>query len=384
MADAPFGDTEQASYHYQVREAQVPVPGAIMVPLDAIERDPAQPRRDWRHDDGYERLAELTRSIQEFGILQPLVVRRAGDHYVVIAGGRRLVAAKRAGLSHVPVIVRDEEGARVRVLQLVENVQRQQLTPLDEARAYQELMEIEGLTIGEIAARIHVSTQTVRDKLRLLRDQVLADAVERGQLSATAPRALSKRRASSTHAGTHAPPIQGNKGSWDQRRLARRLNAPPVSQPIVPIADHATIAPWLLAQLPAGLPVAPPQFYRPQRRRPAGGSTSTVRWRKLRTVPACAIYWWVYPTNSLRMCWSMRWPEAGAPPVCSIWSARSGRSSSERCRGRQVGGDVAPCLESRRHRGLTNQAIYRDARASRRDARQTAPVTPVTMADGTL
>src|SRR5579885_1266617 len=181
MADAPFGDTEQASYHYQVREAQVPVPGAIMVPLDAIERDPAQPRRDWRHDDGYERLAELTRSIQEFGILQPLVVRRAGDHYVVIAGGRRLVAAKRAGLSHVPVIVRDEEGARVRVLQLVENVQRQQLTPLDEARAYQELMEIEGLTIGEIAARIHVSTQTVRDKLRLLRDQVLGALV--GQLA---------------------------------------------------------------------------------------------------------------------------------------------------------------------------------------------------------
>lgn len=192
MADAPFGDTEQASYHYQVREAQVPVPGAIMVPLDAIERDPAQPRRDWRHDDGYERLAELTRSIQEFGILQPLVVRRAGDHYVVIAGGRRLVAAKRAGLSHVPVIVRDEEGARVRVLQLVENVQRQQLTPLDEARAYQELMEIEGLTVGEIAARIHVSTQTVRDKLRLLRDQVLADAVERGQISATAAREISK------------------------------------------------------------------------------------------------------------------------------------------------------------------------------------------------
>src|SRR5919202_573161 len=154
------------------------VPGAVNVPIDKVECVPDQPRRDWRHAEGYQRLDELTQSIKEFGLLQPLVVRRVADHYVVIAGGRRLVAARRAGLREVPVIVRDDEGARVRVLQLIENLQRQQLSPLDEARAYQEMLEIDALTTGSLAARLHVSTQTVRDKLRRLR----ADRVVTGRL----------------------------------------------------------------------------------------------------------------------------------------------------------------------------------------------------------
>src|SRR5918911_3375749 len=173
-------------------DAPATVSGAVSVPIDKVERDPDQPRRDWRHAEGYQRLDELTQSIKEFGLLQPLVVRRVADHYVVIAGGRRLVAARRAGLREVPVIVRDEEGARVRVLQLIENLQRQQLSPLDEARAYQEMLEIDALTTGGLAARLHVSTQTVRDKLRLLRDQVLADAVERRQIAATVAREINK------------------------------------------------------------------------------------------------------------------------------------------------------------------------------------------------
>jgi hypothetical protein len=78
------------------------------------------------------------------------------------------------------------------VLQLIENLQRQQLAALDEARAYQELMEIQGLTTGAVAARLHISTQTVRDKLRLLRDQVLADAVERRHIAATVAREINK------------------------------------------------------------------------------------------------------------------------------------------------------------------------------------------------
>jgi ParB family transcriptional regulator, chromosome partitioning protein len=173
-------------------DAPATVPGAVSVPIDKIERDPDQPRRDWRHAEGYQRLDELAQSIKEFGLLQPLVVRRVADHYVVIAGGRRLVAARRAGLHEVPVIVRDDEGTRVRVLQLIENLQRQQLSPLDEARAYQEMLEIDALTTGGLAARLHVSTQTVRDKLRLLRDQVLADAVERRQIAATVAREINK------------------------------------------------------------------------------------------------------------------------------------------------------------------------------------------------
>ena len=163
---------------------------ARLVPIDKVARDPAQPRRDWRYDNGQQRLDELTSSIKEFGILQPLLVHDAGDHFVVIAGGRRLVAAKRAGLTEVPVVVRNAEGARRRILQLLENLQRADLSPTDEGRAYQELMDLEGLTPPKIALQVRRSEQHVRDRLRLASDQVLADAVERRQISASVARQI--------------------------------------------------------------------------------------------------------------------------------------------------------------------------------------------------
>src|SRR2546423_4781188 len=168
------------------------LPGALLVPIDRVERDPAQPRRDWQHGEGRQRLEELTHSVREFGLLQPLLVRQEGERYVVIAGGRRLVAARRAGLTEVPVVVHHADSATVRILQLLENLQRQELSPTDEARAYQELMDLQGLTPPKIALRVRRHEQHVRDRLRLLRDQVLSDAVERRQISATVAREINK------------------------------------------------------------------------------------------------------------------------------------------------------------------------------------------------
>ncbi len=168
--------------------------GAIEVPIEQVVADPDQPRRDWGYNDGGARLRELAESVREFGILQPLVVREEGttpdgrQRYIIISGARRRAAAEQAGLATLPVVVRGEESSRVRVLQLIENLQRQDLSPLDEARAYQELMEVEGLTPPQLADRLHVSAQHVRDRLRILSDQVLADAVERKQISATVAR----------------------------------------------------------------------------------------------------------------------------------------------------------------------------------------------------
>ncbi|GEM_PF-2026941 len=170
------------------------LPGAMEVPIEQVVADPAQPRRDWGHNDGGQRLEELAASIREFGILQPLIVREAGtlndgrQRYVIIAGARRRTASERAGLATVPVLLRDEPSTQVRVLQLIENLQRQELSPLDEARAYQELSDLENLSPPELAARLHISAQHVRDRLRVLADQVLADAVERRQISATTAR----------------------------------------------------------------------------------------------------------------------------------------------------------------------------------------------------
>lgn len=174
------------------------LPSALEVPIEQVDPDPGQPRQDWTHDDGDRRIEELAASIREFGVLQPLVVREehalpdGRQRYVVIAGARRRVAAERAGLTTVPVIVRGEEATNVRLLQLIENLQRHDLSPLDEARAYQELMDTEALSPPMLAGRLHVSAQHIRDRLRILNDQVLADAIERRQISATAARDIAQ------------------------------------------------------------------------------------------------------------------------------------------------------------------------------------------------
>jgi ParB-like nuclease domain len=89
------------------------IPGALLVPIDRVERDPAQSRCDWKHDEGLQRLEELTQSVRELGIVQPLLVRQEGECYVVMAGGRLLAAARRAGMTEVPVVVRNGDSATV-------------------------------------------------------------------------------------------------------------------------------------------------------------------------------------------------------------------------------------------------------------------------------
>ena len=188
----PQGAGIRGGEHPEVRRLQ----GALELPIDQIRPDGGQPRRDWQHDEGDARLADLAGSIREFGILQPLLVgtERVGPdgvpYYPLIAGNRRLIAARQAGLSAVPALVRDTPGPELRVLQLTENLQRQGLAPLDEGRAYRELMDLETLSPPELATRLHVSETLVRNRLHLLDDQVLADAVERGQIAASAARQI--------------------------------------------------------------------------------------------------------------------------------------------------------------------------------------------------
>ena len=174
------------------------LPGAMEVPIEQVVPDPSQPRKDWGHNDGPRHLAELAESIREFGVLQPLLVREEGtirdgrQRYIIIAGARRRAAAEQANLATVPVVLRGEQAARIRVLQLIENLQRQELSPLDEARAFQELLDMEGLTPPSLAERLHLSAQHVRDRLRVLADQVLADAVERRQIPPSVARDIMK------------------------------------------------------------------------------------------------------------------------------------------------------------------------------------------------
>lgn len=135
------------------------------VAVDRLRPSSLQPRRDFPA----ETLRELADSIREQGILQPLVARPAGEHFELIAGERRWRAARLAGLLELPVIVREADDATALELMLVENLQREDLNPMDEAQGYQELMDRFELTQEVVAGKVGRSRAAVANTLRLLR-----------------------------------------------------------------------------------------------------------------------------------------------------------------------------------------------------------------------
>jgi ParB family chromosome partitioning protein len=149
--------------------------GVSQLPVDVIRRNPRQPREQFDAKD----LDELTASIREHGVIQPLIVSPGtGGSYTLIAGERRLEAAKRAGLRTVPAIFRQASDRELLELALIENIQRAELNPLEEAEAYRQLTEDFGLSHEEVASQVGKSRPAVSNTLRLL------------QLSETVKRAL--------------------------------------------------------------------------------------------------------------------------------------------------------------------------------------------------
>jgi ParB family chromosome partitioning protein len=159
----------------------------LHVSVDRITPNPDQPRS--RFDD--DSLGELAASITEVGVLQPVVVTQVDDGFVLITGERRWRAAKAAGLSTIPAVVRGTQGDSTLVEALVENVQRLDLTPLEEAHAYRQLLENYGMTQEQVADRVGKSRPAVSNTLRLLKlPGPIQVMVDNGALSAGAARAL--------------------------------------------------------------------------------------------------------------------------------------------------------------------------------------------------
>jgi ParB family chromosome partitioning protein len=141
-------------------------PAALEVPIAALEPNPVQPRTHWDSNA----LAGLAASIRETGIVQPILVRPAAPgRYQIIAGERRWRAAQQAGLEQVPVTVRDVPDDRLLEMALVENIQRQELSPIEEAYAYQKLLDTLHLTQEELAGKLGKDRSTVANGVRLLR-----------------------------------------------------------------------------------------------------------------------------------------------------------------------------------------------------------------------
>ena len=161
---------------------------AVLLQLDEIEPNRNQPRREFDEKS----LQELAESIRKHGVLQPLLVRPIfSGGYQIVAGERRWRAARIAGLKEVPAVVREMSDSEVMQLALIENLQREDLNPLEEAQGYQSLMETYGMTQEEVAGTVGKSRPAVANSLRLLNlPKKIREMVERGVLSAGHARAL--------------------------------------------------------------------------------------------------------------------------------------------------------------------------------------------------
>ena len=162
--------------------------GSVSLPISQVEPGLNQPRK--RFDQ--ESLAELAESIRTHGVIQPLTVRRlASGYYQIIAGERRWRAAKAAGLAEVPAVIIEADDRKVMELGLIENLQREDLNPVEEARGYQVLMEEYGLTQEQVAQRMGKARPAIANTLRLLAlPEDLLALVEEGALSSGHARAL--------------------------------------------------------------------------------------------------------------------------------------------------------------------------------------------------
>lgn len=167
--------------NFEAPSEAIPASATVrQVPLDQVRPCPFQPRKDFNA----EALAELAESIRQQGIIQPLVVRQSGNHLELIAGERRWRAAALAGMKEVPVIIRAADDRSALELALIENLQRENLNPLEEALGYSELIEKFNLRQEDVAAKVGKSRTVVANALRLLKlDRELQDYLRDGRLS---------------------------------------------------------------------------------------------------------------------------------------------------------------------------------------------------------
>ncbi len=159
----------------------------LALELNRIEARRDQPRKDFDEES----LDQLTKSVAEHGVLQPILVTKKGDNYEIVAGERRYRAAKAANLETIPAIVKEYDEKRTRQIALIENIQREDLNPIEEGRAYCELMKDYSLTQQELSETVGKSRSYIANTVRLLNlDEDSLDALMRGELTSSQGRAL--------------------------------------------------------------------------------------------------------------------------------------------------------------------------------------------------
>ena len=188
-------EEQEAKHQAKSKSAQEPekkeeendIGKELMVKVTAIEPNREQPRKDFNE----EAMEELAESMKVYGVLQPLLVQKKGDYYEIIAGERRWRAAKLAGLKEVPVVIREYTKQQTMEIALIETVQREDLNPIEEAKAYQRLIQEFELKQEEIAARVGKNRVTITNSMRLLKlDERVQDLLIQNQITGGHARAL--------------------------------------------------------------------------------------------------------------------------------------------------------------------------------------------------
>jgi ParB family chromosome partitioning protein len=233
---ALIGEMDQAT---PVGEAPKSVTADRQVPIEHISRNPRNPRRYFDEND----LQDLSSSIRQHGIVQPVVVRTIGDNYEIIAGERRWRAAQLAGLVEIPVIVRDVDDRTALEIAIVENVQRADLNPLEEALGYELLVAEHGYTQNDLGDIIGKSRSHVANSLRLLKlPTPVREMLAAGDLSAGHARALVS---TSDPAGLARTIVSKGMSVRDAERLAQndiKAQTQPASMPKMDQKDSDTLA----------------------------------------------------------------------------------------------------------------------------------------------
>ncbi len=251
---AAAGDLPSTAITGGPPQAAQPGERLAQIPIDELEPNPYQPRS--RFDENS--LAELAASVRQSGLLQPVLVRRGeGGRFQIVAGERRWRAARLAGLEAVPAIVREVGDAEALELALIENLQREDLDPLERAAAYQQLVDKAGLTIEQVAQRLGQSRANVSNYLRLLKlGDEIREMISAGQLGMGQARALVGVSNPQRQLAIARMAVRRNLSVRQVEELARRAEQPAASepQPVSPVKKHLAELEERLSKA-VGLPV---------------------------------------------------------------------------------------------------------------------------------
>ncbi|MCI8567547.1 MAG: ParB/RepB/Spo0J family partition protein [Lachnospiraceae bacterium] len=197
----------------------------FLMDIHQIEPNREQPRKLFDEES----LAELADSIRQYGVLQPLLVQKKEDYYAIIAGERRWRAARLAGLKEVPVLIKELSRQESMEISLIENIQRQDLNPVEEAKAYQMLIQEFGLKHEDLAERVSKSRTAITNSMRLLKlDEPILDMLIRGELTQGHARALLAFDDKEKQCHVAQMIIDKNLSVRDTEKLVKTLMNPPL------------------------------------------------------------------------------------------------------------------------------------------------------------